>query len=294
MARRKNGRSSKVKPKVTLTPEDQLKRDQVDLFLRDFNCQCDLSIKELWRDKDAAVAQINTMYKLELMKLPQEVRDMKWDDYYNQSISAGEDPLALSRAITECLEDTICSKVDAQVSQVKSALRTTSKKRTKSATSPGKNSRTTTRSRKRSKLLSASSCEESSAPSQLLPPRSNSALRTPAYSRRPRNVGKTPLITPKFDTSKGSRTVSRVARADEVLVSLSGSPVVAAVAKKTSKSQENNALIPLGGGETLNIPLGVDLESSVGHLDDEQLERLGELQKSLANMLKMKNQASEL
>ena len=53
-------------------------------------------------------------------------------------------------------------------------------------------------------------------------------------------------------------------------------------------------MIPLGGGETLNIPLGVDLEPSVGYLDDEQLERLGELQKSLANMLKMKNQVSEL
>jgi len=291
---RKKGRSSKVKPKVTiLSPEDQQRRDQVDLFLRDFDCQCDLSIKELWRDKDAAVAQINTMYKLELMKLPQEVRDMKWDDYYNQSISDGKDPLALSKTITECLEDTICSKVDTQVSQVKSALRTASKKRTRRGTSPGKNSRTTTRSRKRSKILSASSCEESTSPRQLLPPRSNSALRTPAYSRRPPNVGKTPLITPKFDTSKRSRTVSRVARADEVLISLSGSPVVAAVSKKIPKSQENNALIQLGGGETLNIPLGVVLAPSVEYLDDQQLERLGELQQSLANMLKVKNQARE-
>ena len=49
-------------------------------------------------------------------------------------------------------------------------------------------------------------------------------------------MGKTPLITPKFDTSKGSRIVSRVARADEVLVSLSGSPVVASVVKKVNGS----------------------------------------------------------
>ena len=84
---------------ATLSPEDKLKRDQVDLFLKDFNYQCGLSLKEMWREKDAAVSCINTMYKLELMKLPQEVREMKWDDYYNQAIEAGEDPLALSKAI---------------------------------------------------------------------------------------------------------------------------------------------------------------------------------------------------
>ena len=53
-------------------------------------------------------------------------------------------------------------------------------------------------------------------------------------------------------------------------------------------------MIPLGGGNTLNIPLGADLEPSVEKLDDQQLERLGELHKSLANMLEMKKQASEL
>ena len=288
MARRKTTRISKVKPKV-LTPEDQIKRDQVDLFLKDFNCQCDLSIKELWRDRDAAASHINTMYKLELMKLPQEVREMKWDDFYNQSISAGEDPLALSNAITECLEDTFCSKADTHIS----ALRTAPKKRTrKNSTNSKKSTRTTARSKNQARTLSP----ESSCVDSLSVPRSNSALRTPAYSRRPPNVGKTPLITPKFDTSKGSRTVSRVARADEVLVSLSGSPVVAASAapKMVPESQKNNALIPLGNGETLNIPLGVDLEPSMDYLDEQQREKLGELQKSLASMLKMKNQASGL
>ena len=53
-------------------------------------------------------------------------------------------------------------------------------------------------------------------------------------------------------------------------------------------------MIPLGGGEMLNVPLGVDLEPSMEYLDDQQLERLGDLQKSLANMLKIKNQASEV
>ena len=110
-------------------------------------------------------------------------------------------------------------------------------------------------------------------------------------------MGKIPLITPKFDTSKLSRTVSSVARADEVLVSLSGSPVVVPVAKKVCPvnkilyfiilsflSQENNALIPLDGGGTLNIPLGVELEQSMEHLDEKQVKRLEEFQESLANI----------
>merc|ERR1711915_1070078 len=208
------------------------------------------------------------------MKLPQEVREMRWDDYYSQAIEAGEDPLALSKAISACLEDSICGKADDQVSQVKSAMQPASKKQTRTSTDIG-------------------SCEEVSARKRL-PPRSKMTLCTPANSRGPPNMGKTPLITPKFDTSKLSRTVSRVARADEVLVSLSGSPVVASIAKKISKAQENNALIPLGDGETLNIPLGVELEQSMEHLDEKQVKRLEELQESLANMLKMKNQVSEL
>ena len=63
---------------------------------------------------------------------------------------------------------------------------------------------------------------------------------------------------------------------------------------KVPESQKNNALIPLVNGETLNIPLGVDLEPSMDYLDEQQREKLGELQKSLASMLKMKNQASGL
>ena len=51
------------------------------------------------------------------------------------------------------------------------------------------------------------------------------------------------MITPKFDTSQAlSRTVSRVARKNEVLVSLSGSPVVGVTAKAT-KAEESKVLV---------------------------------------------------
>ena len=51
-----------------------------------------------------------------------------------------------------------------------------------------------------------------------------------------------------------------------------------------------NALIPLGGGNTLNMPLeetelGIDLTAE---LDSEQMARLELLHKNIGNMLKMK------
>ena len=52
-------------------------------------------------------------------------------------------------------------------------------------------------------------------------------------------------------------------------------------------------LIPMGSGETLNVPLGGD-ENAAAHLDDEQVERLEELQRSLANMLKMRKEVDGL
>ena len=39
------------------------------------------------------------------------------------------------------------------------------------------------------------------------------------------------------------------------------------------------AIIPLGGGATLNVPLGSDV--CADHLDEEQTNRLEELKKSL-------------
>ena len=51
-----------------------------------------------------------------------------------------------------------------------------------------------------------------------------------------------------------------------------------------------NALIPLGGGNTLNMPLeetelGIDLTAE---LDNEQMARLELLHRNIGNMLKMK------
>ena len=70
------------------------------------------------------------------MKLPQEVKDMKWDDFYQQALDKGGNPLALSEAIAAYVEDSISSTVDTQVSQIKSAMKSKGKRVWKKSSKP--------------------------------------------------------------------------------------------------------------------------------------------------------------
>jgi len=271
----KKRRTTRAKPKmVTLTPEEQERRVQVDLFLEDFDKHVEMTIKEAWRDVETISASINTLYKLELLKLPQEVKDMKWDDFYKQSLDKGENPLALSEAISSCMDSSLCASVDTQVSNLKAAMKSTAKKRGRKKSSSENQPPSATRSSSRTRASIK-----------------NSELTTPANKRAPPNMGKTPLITPKFDTQSLSRTVARVAKKNEVLVSLSGSPVVGVSSRAAKAEAEQAILVPIGNGKTLSVPVGEDMSTEVDHLDEEQINKLEELQKSLANMLQSRNES---
>jgi len=303
MPPKRKGRTSRAKPKkVALTPEEQETRDQVDLFLKDYDKNREQTVKDAWRDVDSISASINTMYKLELMKLPQEVKNMKWDDFYQQALDKGQNPLALSEAISACFDDSICATVDTEVSKIKSAIKSTAKSRKgrnianaennppPSATRSSSRNKTSRSSSKNSKNPSDSSNTETPANTRKGRSAKNE-VTTPANTRAPPNKGRTPMITPKFDTSQAlSRTVSRVARKDEVLVSLSGSPVVGVTARTTKAEEEQAVLVPVGKGETLCVPIGEDMDTRVDHLDQDQLDRLQELQQSLAIMLKSRRE----
>jgi len=298
MPPKKKGRTTSKK--VVLTPEEQETRDQVDLFLKEYDMNREQTVKDAWRDVETISASINTMYKLELMKLSQEVKNMKWDDFFQQALDNGKNPLALSEAISACVDDSICATVDTQVSKIKSAIKSTTKKRGRKKSNtennpPRRSTRTSSRNRTDSnKTLSDS--EKIETPANTRKGRSaKNEVTTPANTRAPPYKGRTPIITPKFDTTKSmSRTVSRVARKDEVLVSLSGSPVVAVTARATKASDEQSVLVPLGKGETLCVPMGQEVDAVVDHLDQEQIERLEELQQSLAIMLKSRREDETL
>jgi len=301
MPPRKKGRTTKAKEKmVSLSEEDQKKRDQCDLLIKDFDKQCEMAIKDLWREKETVVNSIKTMYKLELMKLPQEVKVMNWNEYFNQFVPEKASLNPVGELVSEVLEDSICVAVDSKVDQLKSALTTTKKRGRKKADpendAPPTVTRTSSRNRGRVVAPSLSEATNLETPANTRSTRAKTRatnLETPANSRAPPNLGKTPLITPKFDTANLSRTVSRTAKAGEVLVSLSGSPVVLDGRNKRGKKNTADmaAIIPLGGGATLNVPLGSDV--CADHLDEEQTNRLEELKKSLEVMLKARKESED-
>lgn len=121
-------------------------------------------------------------------------------------------------------------------------------------------------------------------------------------------VVKTPLIKPKFDpTTPAEKLPMRMAKPNETLVSLSGSPVYSgatAVKKRGSKkgAEGNNLVkVPLGKGKTIMFPIekgnSVDVEGNAqscpSHLDldEEDKEKISALKTQLDAMLKMDENA---
>ena len=101
----------------------------------------------------------------------------------------------MSDAVASVLEDSVLESVDSTVSNLKSAMKTKRKE---------KENRTPAVSKKKPSRKGTGS--KGTVTPKHLPPR----------------LAKTPMITPKFDTSRVMRSVSRAAKAGEVLVSLSG------------------------------------------------------------------------
>lgn len=259
--RKAPGKVAKVVP-ADLTAEEQQARDQCDLLLKDFDKHVESSKAEAAREAKTAGDSISTLYKLELMKISSETKAMSWDDYVKQH------GLGLSEAVADVLDASIL-QVDVQIDNAKSAVK---KGRGRKMPTSAKKAAATSR-------------------------KPSDDLQTPVQSRRPPASSKTPMITPKFDVTaaKLNRTVSRTAKAGEVLVSLSGSPVAPLVTARSKAGQEiagSNAQIPLGDGSTLNMPLAdAELEeNALLDLDDEQTARLEQLHANLGNMLKIKAQ----
>lgn len=286
----KGGRGSKAVAQLTV--EEQLLRDQCDLLLKDFDKEASSLVSQSLREVKTVSDCINKLYKLELMKLSQDVKKMKWDEYCEQGVDSDLDPLALAKEVEAAVEDSMAAQVDRQVSAIKSTVKKGKKKKAQENLAESV-TRTSSRNRTTSRALADSTNLETPSLSRR-GGRGEAVTATPVNSALPPGMGgKTPMITPKFDTRSLCRTVTRVARVDEVLVSLSGSPVAPQVGERTKAAKvmkENNASIPLGGGETLNLPLGADGAVNMVDLDNEQAARLEELHRNLGNMLRLRDQ----
>jgi len=318
MARKRATRNTAAKkPPQEVSPEEQKRREAVDLYLKDFDKQVESRIAEMEREAEAIIRSIQTLYKVELIKLPQSTRNMKWDDYVAQCQEDGSSPTVLSEAMTQIVED-VRSEIDPQIIEAKTVIASTAKKRGRQPKMPKENTGSVRQSARKATsasriLADSSNMETPAAASRSTRGRAKTVEETPAtasrsrskceetpMSRMPMDMGRTPMITPKFNMATPlCRTVSRVARANEVLVSMSGSPVqpLALKTKAAKAEAANNALIPLGKGQTLNLPIAAEggggaLDGFEGELDDEAMDKLAAIHASLGNMLKLRAQAS--
>ena len=180
-------------------------------MLKDFNKQVEARIAEMEADMESTIKSIHTLYKVELIKLPSSTKNMKWNDYVSQCREDGTYPIALTSAMEKVVED-VTSTVDPKLSLIK----TTTKK-------------ASAKSKRSSRSSKATSDLSTPAPASSRTARRNKSSNATAAGAGavPAALGRTPFITPRFNTATPlSRTVSRVARPNETLVSLSGSPVV--------------------------------------------------------------------
>merc|ERR1719186_456455 len=274
------------------------------------------------REAEAIIKSIQTLYKVELIKLPQSTRSMKWDDYVAQCQQDGSNPTVLSEAISQVVEN-VRSEIDPQIMEAKTAMASTVKKRGGRQPKAAKENEAPVRQSARkatsaSRVLADTSNLEtpSAATARSTRGRNKTVAETPATAARstrgknkcletpmtgimPPDMGRTPMITPKFNMATPlCRTVTRTARANETLVSLSGSPV-APLAPKTKAAKaaaENFALLPIGKGQTLNLPVGPEIGGGLeaGELDEEAWAKLAAIQESIGNMFKMRGQSSAI
>jgi len=279
MGPKRKGRATKSKASTTIeeakvqpTDEETRLREQVDLMVKNFDAEAKRIIKQSERDVKAVKSSIDKMFKLELMKMPKDTKNMLWTDYCKQ-FEGSNSALQLGEQVEAMLGDSVAQQVDQQLSAIKS---TAKKSRMGGRAGAPLNDSTNTQE---TPVLSRRGIK--------------GALATPlGQNIPPPSGGKTPMITPKFDTTisrTNNKTITRLAKDhNEILVSLNGSPVALGV--KTGKSA---VTVPLPGGLELNVPTQAT-EGTMGlELDDAQAASLEQLQKNIEHMLKMRSQATE-
>jgi len=128
--------------------------------------------------------------------------------------------------------------------------------------------------------------------------RQTSGMCTPMTNTLPNKHGRNIFITPKINPMTPlNRTVHRQPKPNEMLFSMSGSPVSAVMLKgkqkEKSRNQDDFAAIRLDSDVTLNLPFLSEFQHSGLDLDEDQLDKLSKLKEGISNMLKERIGTSE-
>jgi len=256
-------RTTKAKA-VPLTAEEEERNKQIPLIIKDLRDKVEDIRKKMEAEGRAIVNSLKNQHMVKLSQMDSKTRNMSVELLFARQEKHYEKSERISN---------IGIDLDREMNMIKNNVKNTTRKRKLASAKKVASSATRSSSRKRAKDI----------PEQ--------AMMTPLNSRQMMNLGQTPMITPKFNTmTPHSRTVHRAPRANETLVSLSGSPVAPTftVAKGRGKKKEtmDTVPVPLGNDLTLNLPFSADLAADGLDLDEDQLNKLNLLRQGLDNMLR--------
>jgi len=264
---------------VRLEDLEEEKQKAYYSILEDFDKQFQQHIDNIHKDKENLFEQLDKMTRMAVLSVPKADRKKPYLEWapkldfnrgQKQTAAAKSDNGKKVMSEMEKVLKEVNQKVEAQVRQtVRSSRKQRGPPRSASASNVGKTPAQANKGTMEPPTTGVRRSARKRTQRALEAETPGSAMRRGGVSAP--SLLTTPMITPKFDlTTPVSRTVMRLAKPDETLVSLSGSPVYAgastaktsrrgggkASAATASAGDEGNVIaIPLGKGRTVMLPI---------------------------------------
>jgi len=267
---------------------DDVKRKKVEAFLQDYDGEVKSIVERLKMRRDDLLRKSQNAYDMALIKLPKQIRQMNWLEYYRSE--KAKEP----EADTTKDED---AKVDAKVDTVLAEIHdipppTVKKAATKKKSSSEDEENNPAVKAKKGRPVKKPPRTATKKAGALSVCKQNTSVRksnrkpmvTPARSMLDSSllVGATPLITPRFDprlpktpaVGQSGRAPRNKERVRLYSISVNGSPMAAATEAVIS--------IPIGNGESIQL-LSSEMDSmDFSSLDENALRSIQQLQNRLA------------
>lgn len=263
---------------------DSVKIKKVEAFLQDFDGEVKAIVERLKVKKNDLLRKSQNAYDMALIKLPKQIRQMNWLEYYRSEKAKEQEVNPETRDVAAKVDTVLAvvhdipPTVKKTASKKKAPVKSNSEDEEYNTTVTVKKGRTAKKPpRTTTKKAAGLSVSKQSTATR----RSNrKPLVTPARSNMLDSsllVGATPLITPKFDPRLPKTPAVRIPRHKERVYSISvnGSPVA-------PTTEDVVISVPIGNGECIQL-LASQMDSvDLSSLDENALRSIQQLQNQLA------------
>ncbi|XP_031559776.1 borealin-like [Actinia tenebrosa] len=322
-ARRKRTKLQQARRKRPALPEgdletsmnDEERRQKLEVYLQDFDVQVKSRIIKMRSQANSLNSMIKNAYKLEILKLPPNIRKMKVVDYLAQGGKVNDTALQEASKIVTNMTDAVFQNAPrapledvTNVDSLQTPARSTRKKKAKPAevTEPASTGRALRSTRKRKNVAMSPSCKAKSKAQKVddsaMPPPQSTTRTTRSNASKVNNQFVTPaatgrgklqtlFVTPKFDPRLPvTPALLREPKAGERIMSMSGSPL----ANSSALAHTPQVFIPIGNGKTFQFSTECHLSpSQAPSLSERARKNVELLQEQLSRLLKVPSQLTK-